>query len=102
LQHGASEVGPRARLFCFSQAICFTQDRRYLLIGHSTQPHRPLAEEEPSLQKSLVRRNRAGHGSAIRALNDEWTNSSRMGTSAIEQVVRRTSLAETGSGLPGL
>jgi hypothetical protein len=76
--------------FCFSKAIRFAQDRHYLLTRKATLPHRLLADEEPSFQKSLVRRNLAVHGSAIRALNDEWTNSSRMGTSAIEQVVQRT------------
>jgi len=76
--------------FYVSQAIRFAQDCRRLLIGQATLPRRLLAEEEPSFQKSLVRRNRAGHGSAIRALTDEWANSSRMATSAIEQVVQRT------------
>jgi len=33
IQHCVSEVGPRARLFCFSKAIRFVQDRPYLLIA---------------------------------------------------------------------
>ena len=39
-----------------------SQDRHHLLIGKSTLPHRLLVDEEPSFQKSLVRRNRAGQG----------------------------------------